>query len=104
MTRQTTTVLFDFGGTLDSDGVHWQERFYSLYKREGLSVPRDRFARAFYDSDDNLPSRFSLAGLGLEDTVRLQVECVLKHLADGGAWDRGLAGRLCRRPRGEVSP
>lgn len=89
-------VLFDYGGTLDSDGVHWRDRFYSLYVREGLEAPRDRFAPAFYDADDNLPTRFSLAGLSLEETVRLQVGCVLENLAEGGAWDRALGDRVVR--------
>ena len=33
------TVLFDFGGTLDADGVAWKERFYALYQSEGLERP-----------------------------------------------------------------
>ncbi len=26
------TLLFDFGGTLDADGVAWKERFHALYR------------------------------------------------------------------------
>ena len=80
MISDIKAVLFDYGGTLDSDGLHWQERFYSLYEEEGLFVDRDAFAAAFYDSDDNLPKRFDLKGLDLESTVRLQVGCVLDYL------------------------
>lgn len=74
-------VLFDFGGTLDSDGTSWGSRFYPLYKEAGLSITREQFDRAFYASDDNLATRFSLRGLGLEDTLHLQVRCVLESLA-----------------------
>jgi putative hydrolase of the HAD superfamily len=45
-------VLFDFGGTLDSDGVAWKERFRRLFEREGLAP--ETFDRAFYDADDAL--------------------------------------------------
>ena len=74
-------LLFDFGGTLDSDGQTWLERFYLIYKEAGVNVPRERFDRAFYDSDDSLPSRVSLKGRSLEETVLLQVEHALQALA-----------------------
>ncbi|HEY7229936.1 MAG TPA: HAD family hydrolase [Pseudolabrys sp.] len=48
------TLLFDFGGTLDADGVAWKERFQSLYRAEGLDMTGDDFAPAFYAADDPL--------------------------------------------------
>ena len=75
------SVLFDYGGTLDSDGSTWIERFYPIYKEFGVNVPRERFDRAFYDSDDGLPAKFSLGGLDLEQTVRLQVRGVLDAIS-----------------------
>src|SRR5579883_824964 len=80
--KNMDAVLFDFGGTLDSDGRTWIDRFYALYKEEGVDIaPRSRFDRAFYDADDGLAARFPLAGCSLERTVRLQVRCVLEALA-----------------------
>ena len=73
------SVLFDYGGTLDSDGLTWLERFRAIYKEAGLNAAPEALDRAFYDSDDNLPNRFALAGLGLEATLRLQVDCVLER-------------------------
>jgi len=75
------TVLFDYGGTLDSDGIPWLERFYPLYKECGAEIPRARFDRAFYDSDDHLPTRHALRGLDLEQTLLLQVRDVLSAAA-----------------------
>ena len=74
-------VLFDFGGTLDADGLTWLDRFHPLYKEAGLAADRESFARAFYDSDDALASRHDLRGLSLEETVSLQVDDVLSRLA-----------------------
>ena len=76
-------VLFDYGGTLDSDGIPWLDRFYPLYAQAGLSVSWEDFRSAFYDSDDHLPERFRLDGLGLERTVALQTACVVERLAPG---------------------
>ena len=75
------SLLFDYGGTLDADGSTWIDRFYPLYKEAGHDFPRNTFDRAFYDADNNLPARHSLKGLDLEQTLRLQVQDVLKALA-----------------------
>ncbi len=44
-------ILFDFGGTLDSDGEHWLDRFYDLYEKTGLDIPRTDIKRVFYATD-----------------------------------------------------
>src|SRR5437763_198480 len=74
-------VLFDFGGTLDSPGITWLDRFLPLYRKHGIEVTRESFARAFYDSDDALAQRFNLQRLGLEETLHRQVQCVLQVLS-----------------------
>ena len=62
------TVLFDFGGTLDSDGVAWKERFHALYRAEGLDLSAEAFAPAFYAADDALVGALAPT-TGLEETV-----------------------------------
>ncbi len=96
------SLLFDYGGTLDSDGTTWLERFHPIYKEAGLDVPKDRFDRAFYDSDDNLPARHALKGLDLAQTVRLQVADVIKALApDRDDLVDPVAGRFVADCRGQ---
>lgn len=74
-------VLFDFGGTLDSNGTPWLERFYPIYLRHGLQATRESFTKAFYLSDDNLADRHRLDGASLEETVRHQTRDALAFLA-----------------------
>ena len=62
------TVLFDFGGTLDSDGVAWKERFHTLYRSQGLDLSADAFAPAFYAADDALVGALA-STTGLEETI-----------------------------------
>ena len=47
-------VLFDFGGTLDADGLPWKERVFRLFLDEGTVVTRERFDPLFYAADDAL--------------------------------------------------
>jgi FMN phosphatase YigB (HAD superfamily) len=97
------SLLFDYGGTLDADGTTWLERFHPIYKEAGLDVPKERFDRAFYDSDDNLPGRHALQGLDLAQTVRLQVADVIKALApDRTDLIEPVAGRFTADCRGQL--
>ena len=54
MTQPIETLLFDFGGTLDADGVAWKDRFHFLYRDERLTVSAEAFAPDFYAADDRL--------------------------------------------------
>ena len=45
------TVLFDMGGTLDGDGLHWLDHFETLYARAGIVLPRDTRRAAFDDAE-----------------------------------------------------
>jgi putative hydrolase of the HAD superfamily len=63
------TVLFDFGGTLDADGVAWMDRFHALYEAEGLVATADAFAPAFYAADDPLVGGLA-SSAGFAETVR----------------------------------
>ena len=47
-----STILFDFGGTLDSDGGHWLDRFFIIFEQIGLGhIPKERIKEAFYWAD-----------------------------------------------------
>jgi HAD superfamily hydrolase (TIGR01509 family) len=109
-------VLFDFGGTLDADGVPWKMRFFRLCREEGLVTEPARFDPVFYAADDalvgtippTLPFRDTVdrlaAGvtraLGGDDTVQARiasrfVDETLEHLRG----TRSLLSRLSARHR-----
>lgn len=61
-------LLFDFGGTLDANGVPWKERFFRLFAQEAGACAED-FDRAFYSADDALVGAVP-RDLTLTETVR----------------------------------
>jgi len=71
-------ILFDFGGTLDSDGEHWLDRFYELYESIQIGLPREELKRVFYRADALCCSDPCVPKLGLrplmQHHVRLQME------------------------------
>jgi putative hydrolase of the HAD superfamily len=44
-------ILFDMGGTLDGDGLHWLDRFESLYADAGVLLPRNTLRAAFDEAE-----------------------------------------------------
>jgi putative hydrolase of the HAD superfamily len=91
--QNVRAVLFDFGGTLDADGVTWRERFFRLWRAEGEDIARDRFDRAFYAADDALVGTLSPT-LPLADTVGRLARGIGKGL---GTADAALPGRIAER-------
>jgi putative hydrolase of the HAD superfamily len=71
-------VLFDFGGTLDGDGIHWRSRFRASYARVGLPLSPAAFEHAFAEADSRIAAqpRFADEGLAalLAEQVRQQMD------------------------------
>ena len=61
-------LLFDFGGTLDADGLTWKERFRRLYRACGVDPGDAMFDPVFYAADDALVGVLP-PGCGLRQTV-----------------------------------
>ena len=40
-------LLFDFGGTIDTNGQHWGKMLWQMYQKIGVSVCEDDFRKAY---------------------------------------------------------
>ena len=89
-----SVLLFDFGGTLDADGIPWKERFSRLWREEVGEVVPEVFDRAFYDADDAL-----VGALPAETELGETAGRVARGLADRllPKGDGGAAGRIATR-------
>lgn len=102
MKKPIDTLLFDFGGTLDADGVAWKERFHALYRAEGLDMTAHAFASVFFAADDplvgNLPPTTDLSATVHALAANLEAELV-RHGAEpgGGAVSERVDGNRGRR-------
>lgn len=69
-------ILFDFGGTLDADGIPWKDRFRAM---TGHSGNAEAFDRAFYAADDALVGTIP-RDLPFRDTVELLARNLVREL------------------------
>jgi FMN phosphatase YigB (HAD superfamily) len=53
-------IIFDFGGTIDTDGVHWSEKFWEYYQRFRVPAEKKLFEKAFVTSEQELGNDRSL--------------------------------------------
>jgi HAD superfamily hydrolase (TIGR01509 family) len=73
-------VLFDFGGTLDGDGVHWRERFHAIYARTGHPIEAQRFTGAFATAERTLARQHDLREASFREMIELQVRLQMEAL------------------------
>ena len=69
-------ILFDMGGTLDGDGLHWQDRFSALYRDFGVAVSRETF-----DAAENRANQDGeIASSDFQQMIESYVKWQLAHL------------------------
>jgi putative hydrolase of the HAD superfamily len=76
--------LFDFGGTLDADGVHWAPRFHAAYRAAGGALEYPAFERCFQACDRDLERLPGIRGLGFRAMVEAQARLLCRLVPDGG--------------------
>ena len=47
-------VLFDFGGTLDTNGIHWSEKFRTAYNEANLKIKLEDFNEAYVNAEPEM--------------------------------------------------
>ncbi len=96
--RDSKAILFDFGGTLDSDGEHWLDRFYDLYDKAGLDFPFSEIKRAFYRADALCCADPNVASLGLRALMRYHVRLQFQALSlEAVAKEDALVQAFCEK-------
>lgn len=62
-------VLFDFGGTIDTNGVHWSEMFWNYYQGHRVRTTKEEFNRAFVESENRLQAEGDVSGLTFRELL-----------------------------------
>jgi len=73
-------VLFDMGGTLDGDGLHWLDRFAAAYRTAGVTVSFERLRAAFDAAERRAAADEEIATAGLRAMLERHVAWQLAYL------------------------
>ncbi len=66
-------VFFDFGGTLDTDGIHWSEKFWDIYKKFNIKINKEDFEDAYVKAEKLLGGGDCYRNKSFQDILTLQI-------------------------------
>jgi HAD superfamily hydrolase (TIGR01509 family) len=95
----SAVLLFDFGGTLDADGVHWAPRFYAIYRTLGGALEYPAFELVFRACDRALEGQPRIRTAGFQELIEAEVQVLRGLLPDGAGID---AAQLVTRFHGDA--
>ena len=93
--KKIEAILFDFGGTLDGDGVDWFRRFHVAIKEQGCLISEDDFARYAIQAANEICLLEDTKRLRMDQTAarlleRIYVLARAEHGKRGSGWDPGV--------------
>jgi len=66
-------LWFDFGGTLDTDGVHWSEKYWEAYCQLQIAISKPHFEWAFVEADRVIAGEVPYTGMPFSHIIRRQL-------------------------------
>lgn len=82
-----TTLLFDYGGTLDTDGRHWAHVLWDGYRAAAIPVSETQFRTAYVVGERTLAAKPVIQPSDDFHTLLLKkVEIEVEALCAAGAW------------------
>lgn len=91
-------LLFDFGGTIDTNGVHWSEKFWEIYQRCEAGISKEEFEDAYRTAEPKMSVGLIKPTDTLHRTLATQIRLQFAELAEKGVRvidvDRDLQARL----------
>ena len=80
-------ILFDYGGTLDTDGLHWSEVLWKAYRHAHVEVGKDDFREAYVHGERTLAEQPLIQPHhDFLDLLRIKVQQELTFLIGKGKW------------------
>src|SRR5258707_5605386 len=76
-------ILFDFGGTLDDDGLHWPLRFHMAYREAGGELAWRDFEALFKTTDRDLAELPKIRTMGQRAAIAATTALLVERLPDG---------------------
>lgn len=71
-------IIFDFGGTIDTNGIHWEKLLFSFHKKAGVEISNNEFHSVYVQVEKMLGNTSIIHSTDtLSTTLRKKVELEL---------------------------
>ncbi len=85
-------IIFDYGGTLDSNGLHWAEVIWSAYREAAIPVTYEAFRDAYVHGERTLGRNpIVQPGHNFHDMLLLKIRLQIDWLVENGHLDAAYA-------------
>ncbi len=92
-------LIFDYGGTIDTDGDHWSEVLWQAYRKEEIPVSKQDFLDAYVYAERQLATNpVILPSDNFLAVLRAKTDIQTRYLMENGLWH---IDELIRRPDAE---
>ena len=80
-------IIFDYGGTIDTDSIHWSEVIWQGYKEIGIRISKEVFRMAYVHGERSL-AKFPLIKPehNFLDLLKIKMDIQTSFLADAHLW------------------
>lgn len=76
-------IIFDYGGTIDSNGTHWAEVLWKSYQEHGVPVTREQFREAYVHGERYLATHPVVqAHHNFHDLLKIKTDIQIHYLID----------------------
>lgn len=88
-------IIFDYGGTLDTNSVHWSEVLWRAYVKEGITVTKQQFRDSYVYAERKLAAEPLIKPEhNFLDLLRIKTDIETRYLVDNDYWH---TSKICRR-------
>lgn len=96
-------IIFDYGGTIDTNSVHWSEVIWEGFQNAQVPVTKEQFRMAYVHGERSL-AKFPLihADHNMLDLLRIKLNIETSFLVDAHLWE-GMEGKGKEAERQTIS-
>lgn len=88
-------IIFDYGGTLDTNSVHWSEVLWDAYVKENIPVSKQQFRDCYVYAERKLATTPLIKPEhNFLDLLRIKTDIETLYLTDNGLWK---TTEVCRK-------
>ena len=93
-------LIFDYGGTIDTNSVHWSEVLWDGFVAADIHVEKPAFREAYVHGEQTLAQKpLILPHYTMLDLLRIKVNIETRYLREKGYWKADEAERIVKAER-----